>query len=1142
MSEKHACPECGNTLSPDAPGGLCPRCLIGAAFDSTVTHRGPGRPAVDASPGRDGLRVDLAEFCRAVTELGVVDTEVLRRYADAADGDVTGLAQALVQSGKLTPYQAGAVIQGKARGLVIGGYLVQARLGVGGMGVVFRARHLESGREVALKILPPSFGRERDAVLRFRREFELTAALSHPNLVSAIEADEDRGVQFLTMEYIAGHNLEDLVNRGGPLPLELALHSTIQAARGLEAAHARWIIHRDIKPANLMLDPCGTVRVLDLGLAKVIEATTTLGRTPGGTLTQTGAYMGTVDFLAPEQADDARRADHRADIYSLGCTLYFLLAGRPPFPGDTLLKRLMAHQERPAPSLQAVRPEVNDLLEAAYQRMMAKRPADRFQTMTEVIDRLEACRGSARAAGDASADLKTFARTVFKRAQPKGKIRDTSIFAPTQRGDGLTFDPSLNWEDLVGDYRDEAGHDEIAEEKLPPRPVRPPAPVRRKSCPRVPWPLTGLVAAVALLVAAIVLFPRGERLPHARPAPPRSATVSRPAPRTAPKSNPTDDFRPLFTGNDLSGWTTFNGKLDDWTLSDGVLESRPHNRGAAFLATRQAYDDFVLTLELQTVGDANGGIMLMTDGAKPDDPNCTELIDIQARRTGLTWLWGDGGPFRKVEVPTVNFKPEGQWNGVTIERRGGKITTWVNGQKIHNGFDQVKGSRWIGFQNYPKTGLVRYRKAMIKDLSGLSRPPARWVPLFNDKDLTGWTAEGSKLADWRLADGVLSTKGSSQVGKKLVSERNESEFLLRLDFQLERGTDSGLVLIDSSGSVAAYTEINLASLKDPFRETGTLYFSTDRQLNYRVIAPEPGTVALKPGQPWDSLEVEMRGGRLGVSFNGRKVQYAETVPQLKGPFHIGLQAYFGTIRFRNVEIQSIAPASAALVASMSATTKGNPIGRRLFFDDFTNPSSGFGSDSVSMGRGSRPMRRGYDNGTYFIEAPERWAGASAWDCLGHPEGDIQVEAVGRVFGAGLSPGGWGLIVVNPDSRGFQIGIAREGTLSIAPAFWGREKFPNDPGLGPIAHPAIKAGQEWNTLTIKARKNRLEVLVNGKAVHKPIEFDWDLTPAKPQIVLYKPDYDTRIRAEFDKVEVRTLPPEPAVSQEPPARLERPGTAF
>ena len=219
------------------------------------------------------------------------------------------------------------------------------------MGVVFKARHRRLGRVGALKILPPSFARDRSAVMRFRREVEAAGRLKHPNLVAAQDADEDRGVHFLVMDYVEGRDLDRVVRDRGPMQVTQAIDCLIQAARGLEAAHAQGIVHRDIKPGNLMLDNAGTVRVLDLGLARIVDAANPFGKSTAGRLTESGMYMGTVDYMAPEQAEDSHRVDHRADIYSLGCTLYYLLTGQEPFLGETMLKRLMAHMERPAPSL-----------------------------------------------------------------------------------------------------------------------------------------------------------------------------------------------------------------------------------------------------------------------------------------------------------------------------------------------------------------------------------------------------------------------------------------------------------------------------------------------------------------------------------------------------------------------------------------------------------------------------------------------------------------------------------------------------------------------------------------------------------------------------------------------------------------------
>ena len=223
MAEKRSCPECGTSLPPDAPRGLCPRCLMGAAVGGTVTYKPAGRQE-DPVPASTSPTVDFDGFRRAILDLGLIDPSELDKHGRAASGDVSRLAQALIRAGKLTTYQAGALAQGKAKGLVVGNYVVLDKIGQGGMGVVFKARQRPSGRVVALKILPPSFGRDREVVLRFRREFEVAARLSHLNVVAAIDADEDRGVQFLTMDFIDGYDLDDLVSDVGPLPIKMALH------------------------------------------------------------------------------------------------------------------------------------------------------------------------------------------------------------------------------------------------------------------------------------------------------------------------------------------------------------------------------------------------------------------------------------------------------------------------------------------------------------------------------------------------------------------------------------------------------------------------------------------------------------------------------------------------------------------------------------------------------------------------------------------------------------------------------------------------------------------------------------------------------------------------------------------------------
>jgi len=303
---------------------------------------------------------------------------------------VQRLSDELVRRGKLTRYQAAAIRQGKTKGLAIGNYIVLDKIGSGGMGLVLKARHRQLQRIVALKLLPPSVSRDRSAVIRFRREAAAVAKLRHPNIVSALDAGETHGLLFLVMEYVDGKDLARIVREKGPLSVIQAADCVIQAARGLGQAHAHGIVHRDIKPANLLLDSSGTVKVLDLGLARVSQGQDLLtSESSELNLTVSGAIVGTVDYMSPEQAYNPRLADDRSDIYSLGCTLHYLLTGKPPFGGQGFMERLIGHRERPIPSLRRVRTDVPQNLDTVFRRLMSKSPETRPQSMSEVIKELE---------------------------------------------------------------------------------------------------------------------------------------------------------------------------------------------------------------------------------------------------------------------------------------------------------------------------------------------------------------------------------------------------------------------------------------------------------------------------------------------------------------------------------------------------------------------------------------------------------------------------------------------------------------------------------------------------------------------------------------------------------------------------------
>lgn len=269
----------------------------------------------------------------------------------------------------------------------LGEYELLAWLGGGGMGDVYKARHVRLERIVAIKVLAGAWLGDKDAVARFHREMRAMGQLAHPNIVTAHDAGEYEGRHFLVMEYIEGEDLAKLVKRSGPLPVRQACEYLLQAARGLASAHGKGIIHRDIKPSNLIVDGTGTIRILDLGLARFDATSAAMA----DGLTMVGQVMGTPAFMAPEQTQDTSLADARSDLYSLGCTLYYLLTGQALYSTGTAMYRLYAHRELPIPSLREACPEAPLELERILTRLVAKRPEERYADAGELVRALEGC-------------------------------------------------------------------------------------------------------------------------------------------------------------------------------------------------------------------------------------------------------------------------------------------------------------------------------------------------------------------------------------------------------------------------------------------------------------------------------------------------------------------------------------------------------------------------------------------------------------------------------------------------------------------------------------------------------------------------------------------------------------------------------
>jgi serine/threonine protein kinase len=295
------------------------------------------------------------------------------------------LADELVHAGFLTGFQAEKLLAGKWRGFLISGkYRLLHRVGAGGMGAVYLCEHVLMQRQVALKVLPLADADDPSALDRFYREARAIARLDHPNIVRAHDIDREGKLHFLVLEYVDGCNLYDLVKSRGALSIERAAHYIRQAALGLQHAHEAGLVHRDIKPGNLLLDRQGNVKLLDLGLARFFHEEENAPPREW----ERGSALGTADYIAPEQVEDSM-VDIRADIYSLGATFYYLLAGRGPFHDGTTHQKLMWHQVRLPKPIRVRRPEVPEEMARVLEKMMAKDPEKRFQVPLETAAALE---------------------------------------------------------------------------------------------------------------------------------------------------------------------------------------------------------------------------------------------------------------------------------------------------------------------------------------------------------------------------------------------------------------------------------------------------------------------------------------------------------------------------------------------------------------------------------------------------------------------------------------------------------------------------------------------------------------------------------------------------------------------------------
>lgn len=512
--------------------------------------------------------------------------EVLRNIADDSlvetlrDAERAAAAETVDFSGESLAHRAVAIppeLENHPR------YHIKARLGMGGMGVVYRAEHRLMQRDVALKVIHPRLVDRPEAVARFHHEVQAAARINDEHVVRAYDAEQVDTIHFLVMEYVEGESLDRLIAREGKLPIAAACSYARQAALGLEAAHAQGMAHRDIKPQNMMVDATGRLKVLDFGLARFVLDQ---HAEEAPRLTTAHLVLGTPDYMAPEQARESRAADIRSDIYSLGCTLYQMLAGQPPFPTGSAIEKLALHMTGSPRAIEELRPGVPDRLADVIKRMMARDPAARYPSPAHVAEALE----------------------PFTRLAPSPE----SFEAITDSLPAIT--------------------------QARKRPIR----AKR----RTRQPILFAAASAAVLVAAVIAAVAWPR-PGASPA--RTTTSSVPvvgggSPSGVPPRRPTPSGAPVVRDDDFSEsklskhWTILEPQSGSVSIENGSLVMVPdantgwYNSGHGMLISQQVKGDFVATARLSVRGLRNpagpptgqfnsAGLLARNPGSGPTSEN-----------------------------------------------------------------------------------------------------------------------------------------------------------------------------------------------------------------------------------------------------------------------------------------------------------------------------------------------------------------------------------------------------------------------------------------------------------------------------------------------------------------------------------------
>ena len=649
---KVKCPQCGCVLTVRAP----------AATGSSANVAG-ARKAPPAAAAAEAATV--APEAAAEVERGETQTDVAPTGGGAPPSpliDFLAPPQGPGEIGRLGPYR------------------VLKILGAGGMGVVYRAEDPQLQRMVALKVMLPSLAASASARERFLREARAAAKVEHDHVVAIYQVGEDRGVPYLAMPLLRGESLDDRLKRERLPPAE-ALRIARETATGLEAARKRGLIHRDIKPANLWLEEeTGRVKILDFGLARAAAG--------DAQLTQEGAILGTPAYMAPEQAGGT--ADHRADLFSLGCVLYRMATGEAPFKGTDTISTLMAVATEEPRRPNEVNPALPAALSDLIMRLLAKKPEGRPASAQAVVEAIRAI--------EADPTLLVARARSAAKPGPKSAAR---LAAPAK--------PALK--------------------PAAARPVAAPAPAPPKKRKRSAglWIALGVVG---LLAAATVLAIGGYLVTHPWSAPPDHS------PPIPPPDDGESAWQPLLNGKDLSGWNGLRAnKYNFWAVEDDVLHNKDALRNS-WLITEREYSDFEFRLEYRLAEKSRAGILLRgTKDEKPTDALRVQLVDEAGYANDKPPLKPTelNGALRDLTPPSgPAARPAGEWNRLQIAVRGRQVTEKINDVIVlQTDLDRYKDQAakfpavlhttgWVGLVS--DTGRVEFRDIFVRPLSADREP------------------------------------------------------------------------------------------------------------------------------------------------------------------------------------------------------------------------------------------------------------------------------------------------------------------------------------------------------------------------------------------------------------------------------------